>query len=104
MGYEFIQFDDYAENKLTVKCNRCNNTFQINRSYIYGHYKHSLYYFCPYCDINGQHTIFEQSVLNEIKQFYNGTILHNCRSLTDKNIECDIVIPDYKLAIECNGL
>ena len=104
MGYEFIQFDDYAENKLTVKCNRCNNTFQINRSYIYGHYKHSLYYFCPYCDINGQHTIFEQSVLNEIKQFYNGTILHNCRTLTDTNIECDIVIPDYKLAIECNGL
>lgn len=104
MNYTFIKFTDYGENNLIVKCNRCENTFQINRSYVYGHYKHSLFFFCPYCDINKQHTIFENSVLNEIKSFYDGEILTNYRNITEESIECDIVLEKEKIAIECNGL
>lgn len=101
MNLTFITFNSKLE--LSVKCNNCNNEFTLNRYNILHNYYHNVFNICPYCYTNKQHSNFELTILNEIKKLYNGIILTNDRKIFN-NTEVDIIIPEYKLGIECNGL
>lgn len=101
MGYTFIsELDKYIIN---VKCNRCGNEMTISRQAINVHYRNNNFNFCSICDFKDMtfRSNFEKEIGEEIRLWYNGDIQFN------KYIggcECDIIIPEKKLAIEANGI
>jgi hypothetical protein len=48
-------------------------------------------------------SVFQYEITKYIKSIYSGTVLNNDRIIIAPN-ELDIVLPDKKLAIECNGV
>lgn len=102
MNYEFIKFNNKNASSLKLKCKKCNHIFDVTRYYCLHKIEQHLYNFCPNCDLLQKKSLFEQSVCTEIKNIYHGEILFNNRILF--GAEADIIIPEFKLAIECNGL
>ena len=102
INFTFIAFNNKNSSSLKLKCNKCNHLFDVSRYYCLHKLEQNLYNFCPNCDLLQQKSLFEQSICTEIKKLYNGNILFNNRLLF--GIECDIIIPEFKLGIECNGL
>lgn len=106
MNYTFI--DSFLKDNITpyikIKCNRCGNIFDISRQSVNIYYRTNSYNFCTICDYkdNTYRSNFEKDVLYEIKK-----LIPNIEILTNRyinKVECDIIIPEYKIAIECNGL
>lgn len=78
-------------------CRRCNNTF---KSRIYTSYIKK----CPVCYPNTYGTSnIEKEIFDFIKSLGINNIIKNSKSII-KPYELDIFLPDYKLAIELNGL
>ncbi|WQJ53851.1 MAG: homing endonuclease [Wendovervirus sonii] len=101
MGYIYIS--DESKNIAKIQCQRCNHVFSMSRQAINVHYRNGNLNFCPICDFKDMtfRSNFEKEVGNEIRQFYKGEILCN-RYIN--GYECDIIIPEMKIAIECNGV
>lgn len=101
LNYSLVSFkDDLFE----IKCNICGNVISgISRDVLNYHFKYSTP-FCEKCNVIDapKRSKFEQSVANEIKLFYSGRIFTNKK--ISEHYEADILIPDKKLVIECNGL
>lgn len=100
MGYTYISHDNY---NVTLQCNRCNKQFTITRGYINKFFKSGNTTFCPFCDIKhvSFRSNFEKEIGEYIKEFYDGEMLFNRQIL---GTECDILLPDKKIAIEANGM
>ena len=94
----FVQSDTY-----TLKCSRCGREFTMTRYGILYHYRHGTWKVCPKCDFKEMtfRSGFEKSIGEFINEHYNGEIQYN-RYVN--GVECDIVIPEKKIAIEANGL
>ena len=100
LGYAYISHDNY---NVTLQCNRCNKQFTITRGYINKFFKSGNNTFCPFCDIKhvSFRSNFEKEIGEYIKEFYDGEMLFNRQIL---GVECDILLPDKKIAIEANGM
>lgn len=53
-------------------------------------------------NFNKEESSFELEIVNTIKSFYDGEIIRSDRKILSGK-ELDIVIPEFNLAIECNG-
>ena len=97
---EIISFD---KSVYTIKCDKCENIFDIKISNLIQRYKYKI----PYCIICNP---FNDSVSNQekdlqifIKENYNKEIQLNKRNIIPP-YELDIFLPDLKLAFEFNGI
>jgi hypothetical protein len=104
--YELLAYDHTC--KLLHK--NCNKEFEINRStlqYRINVYKTELCTHCNPIHFTGS-SYGEQEVYNFLKSIYNGEIIQhktfNFNKDQRKYIEVDIYLPEFKLAIEYNGL
>ena len=99
MGCSIISAD---KEMLTLKCDKCGLSFTISRTGANFHYRNHMG-LCPKCNYKDMtfRSRFEKSIGDEINKIYNGEIQYN-RYIG--GTECDIIIPDKKLAIEANGL
>lgn len=99
-NFELINDNDLHLYK--IKCNQCGHEFSCSREYI-NYYWRNNKRFCPKCDFKNMtfRSGSEKELGEIISSIYNGEIRYN------KYIgkyECDIVIPDKKLAIDYNGI
>ena len=78
--------------KYEFKCKKCNLIFQDNMT-------NGSFPKCPECHPCSI-SKFEDEIFDYIK---NSNIIRNDRKILD-NFELDLVLPDYNLAIECNGV
>jgi G:T-mismatch repair DNA endonuclease (very short patch repair protein) len=98
-GFEII---DYRNSNFEIFHKECSRNFKINRDLLYS--RHNLKIcICTKClDINLGHSNMEleiQDFLNSLNLSYN----KKDRSILEGK-ELDIYLPDYKLAIEMNGV
>lgn len=92
-----------SEDSITLKCSRCGTICNTtDKKYIIRKLWEHVG-LCPNCDSykEGKSTL-EDNVLSYIKTIYNGKILTNKRIF--KQHEYDIILPELKLIIECNGI
>ena len=100
-NYEILEICTKTS-EASIKCN-LNHNFKSSRSFIYGRFKNKSE-ICTICNpINSQKSGSEISLIKFIKEFYDGEIIENDRSVI-KPFEVDIYLPDLELAIEYNGL
>ena len=86
-----------SEKKLKWKCVKCNSEFE---SSIYSNH----FPLCKKCYPPNYIGSSQQTEITEfIKEFYNGKIIENDRSIL-KSKEIDIFLPEKKIAIEFDGL
>jgi len=101
--YELIKIDYTAFKKnIFIKC-PSEHIFEINRENLYQRNLNGSE-LCTVCNpvcraVSG----LEKNLLSFIKMNYNGEIVENSRKII-KPFEIDIYIPEFKLAIEFNGL
>jgi hypothetical protein len=94
---------DYNENKYVVFCDICENRYEIT-PHMYTMRKKSNTIICTKCNkIDDHRSGKELSLLNIIKNIYNGEIILNSRGLIPP-FEIDIFLPELKIAFEYNGL
>lgn len=84
-----------------LKCNKCNTEISLTR-YAILYYCRAGKRFCPKCDFKEMtfRSNFEKEVGAFVSSIYNGDIQFN-RHINGH--ECDIIVPEKKIAIECNG-
>lgn len=99
LDFTYVSHDN---DQFIVKCNKCGREFHITRYAINVYYRNNNR-FCPKCDYKNMtfRSKFEKEVRSYIDSIYNGIIKYN-RYINKK--EYDIIIPDLKIAIECNGV
>ena len=90
---------NHNRDKLKIECS-CGNVFYDNIFNIKNRCELIDSLSCPKCKI---HSNFESEVYAFIEKIYDGEISRNDRTII-KPYELDIVIPEKKLAIECNGI
>lgn len=100
--YKVINYN-ISEDSLILKCNRCGTICNTaDRKYIVRKLWEHVG-LCPNCDSYKEgKSLFEDNILTYIKTIYNGKILTNKRIF--KQHEYDIILPQLKLIIECNGI
>ena len=94
------EFTGFGKNTYyLLKCNKCDNDFKSRLC------DGRVATKCPYCYKYGK-SYAEIEILNYLKTFYKGEILHGKRKYIDNNgeNELDIYLPEKQLAIEYNGL
>jgi endogenous inhibitor of DNA gyrase (YacG/DUF329 family) len=89
-----IEIIDFKDDIFTYKCKKCGNIWENSYSY--------LYPVCRKCH-PWTHSRFETEVADYIKSLGIENIITNDREVI-KPLELDIYLPDFNLAIECNGL
>lgn len=96
--------NNISEDSLTLKCNRCGTYCTLNdRAYVVHKLWETFGCICPVCDSYKEcRSTLEDSILSYIKSIYKGEILTNKRIF--KQHEYDIILPELKLIIECNGI
>lgn len=101
-GFEVLNKDNSYTLNFSLKCKKCGTEFELSRETVNRRIRKNIR-FCPKCDCKNlvYRSDLERSVFDTVKEFYSGTILTN--KYLNK-LECDIVIPDKKIAIEVNGL
>lgn len=101
MDYEYLYEED--NHIVRIKCNRCGSEFSMSRQAINDRYRDNNFKFCYKCDYKEMtfRSHFEQEIGEEIKSICNTEMIFNSQSIC--GCECDIIIPEYKLAIEANG-
>lgn len=102
MGYTYLYEED--NHIVRIKCNRCNSEFSMSRQAINDKYLFNKFNFCYKCDYKEMtfRSIFEKEIGDEIKTICNTEMIFNNQSMF--GCECDIILPEYKLAIEANGI
>jgi hypothetical protein len=101
--YPDINIVKITKNKVKIKCNLCNRIIEIEKHLLHGRVKYNQI-ICPECNPIGQSQ--KSSHENDLSNFLNGLsikYISSDRSLLNRQ-ELDILIPDYKLAIEFDGL
>lgn len=99
--FEFPNIENEYENshsKITFKCKTCGETFiKIGCDHLTSHYGG-----CPKC--HSKTSKFEKDITIFLKNILpNEQIIENDRDVLD-GMEIDILIPNYKIGFECNGL
>jgi|GEM_PF-3046695 len=96
-GYSVIKIEDTY---MDVKCNQCDTIF--NRTYQYASKSKITYELCPKCypPLIGTSKA-EREIADWLEQYTN--VSRNDRSIIPP-LELDIYLPEYKVAIEYNGL
>jgi len=97
--YEVISYKDYV---FKIKHKKCGEEFSITKGLLYNRLK-SNSIVCTNCNKIGiQNSSFEVEIHDYLISF-NINIEKRNRSILN-GLELDIYLPDYKLAIECNGV
>jgi len=99
-----LKLVDYdINNKYVFECKNKDHTFNIDYKLLW-HRTKSKTEICTICNpIQKNISGLEISLLNFIKEHYNGIIIENNRYIINPQ-ELDIYLPDLKLAFELNGL
>ena len=99
MDFELVKVDCQS---YYVKCRKCGLIQEISRYGIMYNYRNGRR-FCRKCDYKNMtyRSNFERSIGDFISSIYEGDIWYNRQKL---GVECDIMIPDKKIAIEANGI
>ena len=97
LGNEYSYLSGYTtmSNKIKVRHNKCGRVFWINAQALTSRYRSCTCYKTGSSDMEYQLQKF-------IKSIYDGKILFNKK--IDNKYELDIYLPEFKLAIEFNGL
>lgn len=100
--FEVLNKDDSYTWDISLKCEKCGTEFELSRETVNRRLRKNIR-FCPKCDYKNliYRSDLERDVFDKIKEFYSGTVLTN-KYLN--GMECDIIIPDKKIAVEVNGL
>ncbi|MCQ2210830.1 MAG: DUF559 domain-containing protein [Paludibacteraceae bacterium] len=85
------------------RCNDCDLVFVEMRNEVIERRQANHQHLCPNCYTSNIGSKVEKYLLNEIHNFYDGEILENDRTILEGK-ELDIYIPEFKLAIEVNGM
>jgi len=94
----------YDNNLIKMKCNDCNSEFEMNSNLLYTRYFKNKIKICSICNpINNKTTNGHNEIINFLKEIGIENITINNRKIISP-YELDIYLPDYKLAIEYNGL
>jgi len=97
-GYELVSDYNHSHDNITLKCNKCNNTFNI----LWNSFQQGGG-ICPICYPKNHGFSFQEKEIGNFIKSLNLNIVENDRILI-KPLELDIVIPEKKLAIEYCGL
>jgi uncharacterized protein YcfL len=91
----------HTDDNFTVQCNKCSTVLHITRYGIMYNLRNNKR-FCTKCDYKNMtfRSHFEHEISDIIKKYYTGEIWYN--KYIAKH-ECDIAIPELKIAIEANG-
>jgi hypothetical protein len=102
--YKYVKFISYDYENFFIKCEKCNNIFKINKGLFFNRIKLNSI-LCTKCfPVNSKMiSSKELQLINFIEKNYKGKIIKNCRNII-KPYELDVYIPEFKLAIEFNGL
>lgn len=89
---------------VTIKCSRCGTYCTLHdRATVVDMLWRTCGSICPVCDSYKEYrSSLEDNIVSYIKTIYNGEILTNKRIF--KQHEYDIILPELKLIIECNGI
>ena len=98
-GDEYEVVGDYTDcrTKIKLRHNKCGHEW-----YVAPYNAYSLVS-CPICAKDGRPSELELEVLDYIKSIYDGEIIHSNKTILH-GLELDIVIPEFMLAIEIDGL
>ena len=100
--FNFSYVSNDEQGNFTIKCNVCNSDIICSRQYINYYWRNNIR-FCPKCDYKNMtfRSGGEKLLSKSISSFYDGPINYN-RYIG--GVECDIILPDKKIAIDYNGL
>lgn len=88
---------------ITIKCDNCNNDFEtIRMAAARQEREHPGFIQCINC-VNSAKSLKEKEVVKFLKNLGINNIIENSKSIIPPQ-EIDIYLPEYKLAIEFNGL
>lgn len=101
--YKDLDIVDVKKELVSIKCDKCGETSEVTKQLLYERSKRN-YDVCLSCNPigNGNRSGYEVELsdfLNELKVFHQTN-----KKVGNDNIEVDILIPYYQLAIEINGL
>lgn len=101
--YKDLDIVDVKKEFVTVNCDKCGNTSEVTKQLLYERSKRN-YDVCLTCNPlgNGNRSGYELELsdfLNELKIPHKTNV-----KIGNDNIEVDVLISDYNLAIEINGL
>lgn len=100
---ESLEFLEKVDKKYKIHCSDCDDTFEAYHQYLTFRINNKLG-ICPNCNKKIIVSSFEKQILDFIKNdLYVDNIIENDRTVI-KPKELDIYLPDYNLAIECNGI
>jgi hypothetical protein len=101
-NYPNIKFKGYSNGVFNIECEECNNIFEIKSDLLYKRNREG-HVICTNC--NKLNNSFRSSAEIEICNFLksNGILFTTSRRDIIKG-ELDIYLPEYRLAIEYNGL
>jgi hypothetical protein len=98
-----VYINDYDKKIIVKYCEHCKKDFEIEHTLISNRKKHQTT-ICTNCNPNNSSKSgLEIQILNFIKENYSGQVIHNSRSIIGP-LELDIYLPEFKTAIEFNGL
>lgn len=107
MNYTYVS---YENNIFKIKCNKCGHINEVTRAAINYYYRNDKHIYCNKCEYKEQtfRSNFEKEVVEKINSLIQETqysIVTNKHIYNGKeHYEVDILIPELKLAIDCNGL
>ena len=99
IGFNILKITD--QNKLIIKCDKCNNDFEISKS-LFNHKFSNNIELCPICHPKTKSNN-EKLMLKFITDNYTGKILINKKNIISP-FELDVYLPDLKIAFEYNGI
>jgi len=100
--YPLVNFVDVRKTDVSIKCDVCCNTFEINKQLLYERNKRN-YVLCTTCNPIGMSNRSNYEL--ELSSFLTeNNIEHQVSKKLPSGKEIDIYIPSIKLGIEINGL
>jgi hypothetical protein len=99
--------NDYTLNKdrtINIKCNNCNEYYNITSKNLYQRYEIQNSLLCTICNpLQKSYSNAELDLLDFIKENYSGKIVQQDKEVLDGK-EIDIYLPDINIGFEYNGL
>jgi len=97
-----MEIKDIENGIITLKCEKCCEEFEANYQLLYNRFLFGKT-LCTNCNPVDSLSDSEIQLRNFIKDNYEGEIITNDRNII-KPYELDIFLPEFKIAIEFNGL
>ena len=93
-------------NKIYSYCNKCNHIIEPIDRNVFNRYIRLEWNLCKNCYPEESHSRsnFEEQIYIAIKDFYKKEIICNRKLISNSQYEYDIILPEDKKCIECNGL